>query len=400
MCKYFTLDDFNPAGSRILIRTDLNVPVKDGKIEDKTRIERAVPTIKNLVTRGGRVIIISHFGRPEGREDPKLSLKPLVRTLSEALGGRPIHFVNNCIGEQAIAAAQNLADGDIILLENLRFHKGEENNDLSFAQALATLGDYYVNDAFAASHRSHASIDAITTILPSFAGLLMQSELEALKVALENPNRPILAIVGGSKISTKINLLNNLVTKVNKLIVGGAMANTFLLAHGFKVGKSIVERELTTVVDEIEANARTANCEILLQEDVIVAKELVVGTDTKVVRADEVPNDSMILDAGPKSVLRFIENISQCKTLLWNGPLGAFETPPFDEATILLAKNIAHLTKEGKLLSVAGGGDTVSALNKAGTQDQFTYVSTAGGAFLEWLEGKDLPGIKGLKRVR
>jgi phosphoglycerate kinase len=397
MTAYKTLDDFDPAGRRVLLRVDLNVPMQGGQVTDATRIERAAPTIRELVHRGARVVVLSHFGRPKGRREPSMSLKQLTNPLSEALGGTAVQFADDCIGAAAASVISNLKDGDVTLLENLRFHPGEEANDRDFASALATLGDVYVDDAFAASHRAHASIEAIARLLPAYAGRLMQVELEALSGALENPNRPLVAIVGGSKVSTKLDLLANLVAKVDRLIIGGGMANTFLFARGIDVGASLAERDLAKTARDIEARAHSAGCKILLPDDAVVASGLSAGIETRIVPVSKIPSDLMILDAGPASTARFGDCVADSRTVVWNGPLGAFEIAPFDAATVALARRVAALTEAGQLLSVAGGGDTVAALALAGVQDRFSYVSTAGGAFLEWLEGKDLPGVAVLK---
>jgi phosphoglycerate kinase len=397
MTAYKTLDDFDPAGRRVLLRVDLNVPMQGGQVTDATRIERAAPTIRELAHRGARVVVLSHFGRPKGRREPSMSLKQLTNPLSAALGGTAVQFADDCIGAAAASVISNLKDGDVALLENLRFHPGEEANDRDFASALATLGDVYVDDAFAASHRAHASIEAIAQLLPAYAGRLMQVELEALSGALENPNRPLVAIVGGSKVSTKLDLLANLVAKVDHLIIGGGMANTFLFARGIDVGASLAERDLANTARDIEVRAQNAGCKILLPDDAVVASGLSARIETRIVPVSKIPSDLMILDAGPASTVRFADCVADCRTLVWNGPLGAFEIAPFDAATVALARRVATLTEAGQLLSVAGGGDTVAALALAGVQDRFSYVSTAGGAFLEWLEGKDLPGIAVLK---
>jgi phosphoglycerate kinase len=397
MASYKTLDDFDPRGRRVLLRVDLNVPMRDGQVTDRTRIERAAPTILELARRGARVVVMSHFGRPKGRRDASMSLAPLVGPLSGALEGIPVRFAGDCIGDDAASVTSALGDGEVVLLENLRFHGGEEANDDDFAAALAELGDVYVNDAFAAAHRAHASIEAIARKLPAHAGRLMQAELEALGAALEVPKRPVLAIVGGAKVSTKLDLLGNLVAKVDRLIIGGGMANTFLFARGLDVGASLAERDLSDTATEIEGRARDAGCEILLQDDAVVAGGLAAGVETRVVPVDQVPRDMMILDAGPASAERFANAVAGCRTVVWNGPLGAFEIPPFDAATMALARRVAELTDAGDVLSVAGGGDTVAALAQAGVQERFSYVSTAGGAFLEWMEGKELPGVAALK---
>jgi len=397
MSTYKTLDDFAPKGKRVLLRVDLNVPMRDGKVTDATRIERAAPTITELVERGARVIVMSHFGRPKGKREPSMSLAPLAKPLSEALGGAQVRFADDCVGEAAARVVADLGDGNVALLENLRFHAAEEANDDAFAGALAALGDVYVNDAFAAAHRAHASIGAVARKLPAHAGRLMQAELEALGAALDNPKRPGAAIVGGANVSTKLELQGNLVTRVDRLIIGGGMANTFLFARGLDVGASLAERDLADTAREIEAAAKRAGCEILLQDDAVVAGGLKAGVETRTVPVDQVPSDMMILDAGPASATRFAEAVTACRTVVWNGPLGAFEIPPFDAATTSLARHVAELTDAGEVLSVAGGGDTVAALAQAGVQERFSYVSTAGGAFLEWMEGKELPGVAVLK---
>ena len=396
MVAYKTLDQLDVAGKRVLVRVDLNVPMQDGRVSDATRIERLVPTIDALTKGGARVVLLSHFGRPKGKPAPDASLKQLVAPLSAALGGRPIAFAEDCIGPDAEKVVVGLKDGDVALLENLRFHPGEEINDPNFASALARLGDLYVNDAFSAAHRAHASTEALAHLLPHAAGLLMQAELEALTAALEKPERPVAAIVGGSKVSTKLDLLNSLVGKVDLLIIGGAMANTMLLAQGVEVGKSLVERDMLDTAKAIFAAAAKAGCTIVLPEDAVVAAKLALGQETWTVPMDRVPADLMVLDAGPKTVATIAARLAGVKTLVWNGPVGAFEFPPFDAATNAIAQDVARLVAAGKLLAVAGGGDTVSAMSHAGVIDRLSYVSTAGGAFLEWLEGRELPGVKAL----
>ena len=396
MVAYKTLDQLDVAGKRVLVRVDLNVPMQDGRVSDATRIERLVPTIDALTKGGARVVLLSHFGRPKGKPAPDASLKQLVAPLSAALGGRPIAFAEDCIGPDAEKVVVGLKDGDVALLENLRFHPGEEINDPNFASALARLGDLYVNDAFSAAHRAHASTEALAHLLPHAAGLLMQAELEALTAALEKPERPVAAIVGGSKVSTKLDLLNSLVGKVDLLIIGGAMANTMLLAQGVEVGKSLVERDMLDTAKAIFAAAAKAGCTIVLPEDAVVAAKLAVDQETRTVPMDRVPADLMVLDAGPKTVATIAARLAGVKTLVWNGPVGAFEFPPFDAATNAIAQDVARLVAAGKLLAVAGGGDTVSAMSHAGVIDRLSYVSTAGGAFLEWLEGRELPGVKAL----
>ena len=399
MALFRTLDDLDPNGKRVLVRADLNVPVADGKVTDATRIERLAPTIRELADKGARVVVISHFGRPKDRE-ADLSLRPIVSTLATALDGRKVVFADDCIGTSAQRAVEELHNGEVALLENLRFHKGEEKNDPAFAKALAALADIYVDDAFSAAHRAHASTDAVARLLPAYAGRLMQAELVALDKALENPTRPVAAIVGGAKVSTKLELLDNLVRKVQLLIIGGAMANTPLLAEGKPVGKSLVERDMIETARRLATKAKDAGCELVLPVDVVVAPALKAGVPVATVAADRVPDDQMILDLGPRSIALICEKLAACRTLVWNGPVGAFETKPFDKATTAIAQQVATLTRAGRLVSVAGGGDTVAALLHAGVVDQLTYVSAAGGAFLEWLEGKTLPGIKALETKR
>ncbi len=395
MPRFNTLDDLSVKSKRVLVRADLNVPVKDGKVTDTTRIDRLVPTLAELMGKGARVVVLSHFGRPKGGPDEANSLKHLVPALAKAVG-KPVAFAADCIGPAADAVVAALKDGEIALMENLRFHKGEEANDATFADALAKLGDLYVDDAFSAAHRAHASIDALARKLPAAAGRLMQAELEALSKALDNPERPLMAIVGGAKVSTKLDLLGNLVAKVDVLAIGGGMANTFLVAQGIEIGRSLAERDMAETAREILKKAAERNCRIVLPVDVVVASALKEGVDTRTVAIDFVPEDLMILDVGPKSVAELTKVLGECRTLVWNGPLGAFETRPFDAATVAIARAAAALTKAGKLNSVGGGGDTVAALTAAGVEEQFSYVSTAGGAFLEWLEGKTLPGVAAL----
>jgi len=383
----------------VLLRADLNVPVKDGKVTDATRIERLAPTIEALLGKGARVVVMSHFGRPKG-PDPALSLRPLVEPLSRAIGGRPVHFAPDCVGPEAKRVVDALKPGEAALLENLRFHPEEEKNDPGFAKELAELGDAYVDDAFSAAHRAHASIEALAHLLPAAAGKNMQAELEALGAALEHPERPVIALVGGAKVSTKLDLLKFMTGKVDKLAIGGAMANTFLFAQGKPVGRSLCEQELAETARAILAEAEKRGCEIILPEDAVTAEKLEPGVVTRTVGVNAVPINAMILDIGPDTVARISKALEASKTLVWNGPVGAFETPPFDRATIAIAKKVAELTKAGKLLSVAGGGDTVAALAAAGVTDDLTYVSTAGGAFLEWLEGRELPGVKALESSR
>jgi phosphoglycerate kinase len=393
-----TIDSVDVSGKRVLVRVDLNVPMKNGKVTDATRIERAAPTLAELADKGARVIVLSHFGRPDGKRVVEMSLRPLVEPLSQALG-RPVAFAEDCIGPLAEEAVRALKPGEVLLLENLRFHKEEEKNDKGFIDKLSVLGDVYVNDAFSAAHRAHASTEGLANRLPAAAGRLMQAELEALDKALGNPKRPVCAVVGGAKVSTKLDLLGNLVGKVGKLIIGGGMANTFLQAKGVKIGKSLAEKDLADTAREIMAKAKAANCEILLPVDVVVASEFRAGAPSTVVDAKDCPDDQMILDVGPKSIAIYAKQVAKCATLVWNGPLGAFEIKPFDNGTTALARAVAEQTGAGKLLSVAGGGDTVAALAAAGVEEKLSYVSTAGGAFLEWMEGKTLPGVAALIRA-
>ena len=390
-----TLDGIDVAGKRVLVRLDLNVPVKDGKIGDTTRIERASPTILELAEKGARVIVLSHFDRPNGKIVPHMSLRPISAAMRDVLG-LDVFFADDCIGPVAEDAVGKLEPGQVLLLENTRFHEGEEGNDPAYARALASLADIYVNDAFSAAHRAHASTAGVAAHLPSHAGRLMQRELEALTAALENPERPVCAIVGGSKISTKLELLGNLVAKVDMLVIGGAMANTFLAAGGVNVGRSLQEADMHATAREISALAQEHGCEIVLPVDAVTATEFRENPPVRVVPIDAIPTDAMMLDVGPQTVALLIARLGQFKTLVWNGPLGAFETLPFDAATVALAHAVADATDAGKLRSVAGGGDTVAALRHAGVVDRMSYVSTAGGAFLEWMEGKVLPGILAL----
>jgi phosphoglycerate kinase len=391
-----TLDNLDVAGKRVLLRADLNVPVRDGKISDLTRIERLSPTIKELSEKGAKVIVCSHFDRPRGKRVPEMSLAPMAAALGEVLGRR-VRFVEDCTGPAAEQAVELLGRGDVLVLENTRFYAGEEKNDPVFAAALAKLADIFVNDAFSAAHRAHASTEGVAHLLPSYAGRLMQAELEALDAALGNPVRPVAAIVGGSKVSTKLELLGNLVGRVDVLIIGGAMANTFLSAQGKGVGKSLQEAEMHPTALDILAKAQATGCQVMLPTDAVVAKDLKPNQATRTVSVDAVPADTMILDVGPVSVAALIERLGALKTLIWNGPIGAFETPPFDAGTTALAHAVADATQKAGLRSVAGGGDTVSALRHAGVLDKFSYVSSAGGAFLEWMEGKTLPGVAALE---
>jgi phosphoglycerate kinase len=391
-----TLDKVDVAGKRVLLRADLNVPVRDGKISDLTRIERLSPTIRELSEKGAKVIVCSHFDRPKGKRVPAMSLAPMAAALAEVLG-KKVRFVEDCTGPAAEQAVELLSRGDVLVLENTRFYASEENNDPTFAAALAKLADIFVNDAFSAAHRAHASTEGVAHLLPSYAGRLMQAELEALDAALGNPVRPVAAIVGGAKVSTKLELLGNLVSKVDVLIIGGAMANTFLSAQGKDVGKSLQEAEMHALALDILAKAQAAGCRVVLPSDAIVAREFKPDPATETVSVDAVPPDTMILDIGPVSTAALVQRLPSLKTLVWNGPLGAFETPPFDTATMALAHAVANATQKGALRSVAGGGDTVAALRQAGVLDKMSYVSSAGGAFLEWLEGKTLPGVAALE---
>jgi phosphoglycerate kinase len=397
MPRFRTLDDLDVKGKRVLVRADLNVPMKDGQVTDTSRIDRQAPTIRELSDKGAKVIVLSHFGRPKGKVVPSMSLKPVVPALSKAVG-KSVAFADDCIGEKAKAAVEMLKDGDVLLLENTRFHAGEEANDPEFAKQLASLGDIYVNDAFSAAHRAHASTEGLAHLLPSAAGRSMQAELEHLHKALGDPVHPVMAVVGGAKVSTKIELLNNLISKVDVLVIGGAMANTFLAAEGRNVGKSLCEEDESDTARTIVSAATDAGTVIILPSDVVVAKEFKENARHRTTDVFGVDDDEMILDIGAASVQEFTNRLLTTATLVWNGPLGAFETAPFDKGTVAAAKAVAERTKEGGLVSVAGGGDTVAALNKAGVTDDFTYVSTAGGAFLEWLEGKELPGVAALER--
>jgi phosphoglycerate kinase len=397
MSKPFrTLDDANVVGKRVLLRVDLNVPTENGKVTDKTRIERVASTITEIADKGGKVILLAHFGRPKGGPDEANSLRPVADAVAEVVK-RPVGFATDCMGPVAEAAIAKLKNGDILLLENTRFYKGEEKNDPSIVEGLAKLGDLYVNDAFSAAHRAHASTEGVAHKLPAYAGRAMQAELEALTIALGDPERPVAAIVGGAKVSTKLELLGNLIKKVDVLIIGGGMANTFLFAEGKHIGKSLSEKDMAETARKIMADAKGTNCRIVLPVDATVAKEFKAHAPARVVDVGHVAEDEMILDIGPKSVVAIEEILGQIKTLVWNGPFGAFETPPFEAATFAIAKTVGFLTREGKLKAIAGGGDTVAALNEAGVAGQFTYVSAAGGAFLEWMEGKALPGVEALR---
>ncbi|MCA0405894.1 MAG: phosphoglycerate kinase [Proteobacteria bacterium] len=402
MSAFKTLNDLSAKGKRVLVRVDLNVPMEDGRVTDATRLERILPTLNDISNAGGKVILLAHFGRPKGdtfeeRASEKDSLAPVAKALSTILG-KPIAFAKNCIGAEAEAAVAAMKDGDVLCLENTRFHKAEEKNGADFVASLAKLGDAYVNDAFSAAHRAHASTEGLARALPAYAGRTMEAELNALNAALGAPKRPVMAIVGGAKVSTKLDLLGNLVTKVDCLVIGGGMANTFLAARGVKVGKSLCEHDLADTAREIEAKAKAAGCEILLPSDGLLAKEFKANPPHRAASVNDVAEDEMILDAGPEAAKAVVEKLQTMKTLVWNGPLGAFELAPFDTATVAVAKAAAKLAKSGALIAVAGGGDTVAALNHAGVANEMTYVSTAGGAFLEWMEGKELPGVKALTK--
>lgn len=398
MPAFKTLDDLSDiAGKRVLVRVDLNVPVSDGKVTDATRIERVAPTILELSGKGAKVILLAHFGRPKGAPVADMSLKLIVPAVEEVLD-HAVLFAEDCIGDAAAQAVANMQNGDILLLENTRFHAGEEKNDADFTAALAANGDIYINDAFSAAHRAHASTEGLAHHMPAYAGRTMQAELEALEKGLGNPVRPVVAIVGGAKVSTKIDLLMNLVKRVDALVIGGGMANTFIAARGTSVGKSLCEHDLAETAKQIMIEAASAQCAIVLPVDGVIAREFKANAANEVVDIEAIPADAMMLDVGPKSVAAVNEWIARAHTLVWNGPLGAFEIAPFDAATVSAAKFAAEQTEAGKLVSVAGGGDTVSALNHAGVVDAFTYVSTAGGAFLEWMEGKELPGVAVLTR--
>jgi phosphoglycerate kinase len=395
MPSFRTLDDADLAGKRVLVRVDLNVPMEDGKVSDLTRLERIVPTLTDIADRGGKVIILAHFGRPKG-VDPTQSLKAVVPALADVLK-RPVAFAADCVGEVAEKAVAAIKPGEILVLENTRFHKGEEKNEPDFVKALAANGDIWVADAFSAAHRAHASTEGLGHVLPAYAGRTMQAELEALSKALEKPERPVVAVVGGAKVSTKLDLLGNLSKKVDFLVIGGGMANTFLAAEGKPVGKSLCEHDLVDTARAIVAEAAQNGCRIVLPVDVVCAKEFKANAPHRVCGIDDVATDEMILDIGPKSVEHVVSVLGRAKTLVWNGPFGAFELEPFDNGTVSVAEAAAELTQAGHLVSVAGGGDTVAALNQAGAAERFTYVSTAGGAFLEWLEGKPLPGVDVLR---
>jgi phosphoglycerate kinase len=399
MPAFKTLDELDAKGKRVVVRVDLNVPIENGEVRDATRIERIVPTVKELLDKGAAVILLAHFDRPKGKVVPEMSLKPVAPALEEALG-RPVTFVfTDWHDGKAIAAAKAAKPGQCLLMENTRYHAGEEKNDSGLCNVFASLGDAYVNDAFSAAHRAHASTEGIAELVPAYAGRAMEAELKALESCLERPKRPLVAVVGGAKVSTKLELLGNLSGIANVIVIGGGMANTFLAAQGFRVGKSLCEHDLAATARDILATAKSRSCEILLPVDAVVAKEFKAGSPHRVVAIADVAADDMILDAGPQSVAAIGAAFDKARTLVWNGPLGAFEIEPFDNATNEAARHAAALTKAGKLVSIAGGGDTVAALNQAGVADDFSYISTAGGAFLEWLEGKPLPGVQALRGV-
>ncbi len=393
-----TLDEADVAGKRVLVRVDLNVPMANGVVSDLTRITRVLPTIRELGEKNAKVVLLAHFGRPKGAYEAKSTLEPLATALARELG-RTVGFVEGCIGQKAQTAVNAMAAGDVVLLENTRFHKGETENDQAFVADLAKLGDLYVNDAFSAAHRAHASTEGLARVMPAFAGRAMQAEIDHLSAALSAPERPLAAIVGGAKVSTKLDLLGNLVKRVNVLIIGGGMANTFLFAQGIAVGTSLCEKEMADTARAIMAGARDTGCEIVLPVDAVVASKFEAGAPDETVSIDAVPADKMILDIGPQTVSRIEALLQDVKTLVWNGPFGAFEIPPFDRGTVRVAQAAAALTRAGRLKTIAGGGDTVSALNLAGVGDQLSYLSTAGGAFLEWLEGKSLPGVEALRKA-
>ena len=397
--KFNRIEDLDIDGKVVLTRVDLNVPMENGVVTDTTRIEKIVPTIKAIQAAGGKPVLLAHFDRPKGQRVESMSLKQVVPALEAALG-QPVTFAEEAVGGPAKRAVAAMQPGDVVLLENTRFYPGEEANDPTFAASLAALGQAYVNDAFSAAHRAHASTEGIARLLPSAAGKLMEAELDALNAALGEPQRPVVAVVGGAKVSTKLDLLGNLVEKVDHLVIAGGMANTFLLAKGAEIGKSLAERDMTDTALEILDKAEKAGCQIHLPVDVVVAREFKANADFEILPVEECAPDVMILDAGPATVDAIVGVFEECRTLIWNGPLGAFEIPPFDAATNAAAQAAAKLTREGKLVSVAGGGDTVAALNKAGVADDFTFISTAGGAFLEWMEGKDLPGVAALADAR
>jgi phosphoglycerate kinase len=394
MPAFRTLDDADVAGKRVVIRLDLNVPIENGKVTDATRIERVVPTLKELLDKNAAVIVLAHFDRPKGKVVPEMSLKPVAPALERHLG-RPVKFM---FTDWQSAPKVDVKPGECVLMENTRYHAGEEKNDQAFSKMLAGLGDIFVNDAFSAAHRAHSSTEGIAHAIPAYAGRAMEAELSALQKALENPTRPLIAVVGGAKVSSKLELLGNLSGIANTIVIGGGMANTFLAAQGYAVGKSLCEHDLLGTAKEILADAKSKGCTFLLPTDVVVAKEFKANSPSRTIGITDVDSDDMILDVGAKTVSAINAAFDAAKTVVWNGPLGAFEITPFDAATVACAKHAADLTQDGKLVTVAGGGDTVSALNHAGAADHFTYISTAGGAFLEWLEGKPLPGVKALEK--
>ena len=397
--KFNRIEDLDLNGKVVLTRVDLNVPTENGQVTDTTRIEKIVPTVKAIQEAGGKPVLLAHFDRPKGKRVDSMSLGQIVPALEAALGEK-VTFAEEAIGGPAKRAVAAMHPGDVVLLENTRFYPGEESNDPTFAASLAALGEVYVNDAFSAAHRAHASTEGLARLLPSAAGKLMEAELNALNAALGDAQRPVVAVVGGAKVSTKLDLLSNLIEKVDNLVIGGGMANTFLVAQGIEVGKSLAERDMADTAREIMAKAGRTGCRIHLPVDIVVASEFKANAPSQVLPADQCPADAMILDAGPQTVTEVRAVFEACRTLIWNGPLGAFEIPPFDAATNAAAQEAAKLTREGRLISVAGGGDTVAALNKAGVAGDFTFISTAGGAFLEWMEGKDLPGVAALADAR
>ena len=395
--SFRTLDDIDVAGKTAVVRVDLNVPVENGAVTDVTRIKRIVPTLRELIDKGAKVVLLSHLGRPKGMAAPDLSLEPVASALSAILA-RPVRFVaTDWRDGRASAALEGTAPGDVLLMENTRFHPGEETNDPELAAQFASLGDVYVNDAFSAAHRAHASTEGIAHILPAVAGRAMQAELEALGLVLQDPDRPVFALIGGAKVSTKLDLLVNLVAKVQAIGIGGAMANTFLAAQGYPIGKSVAEGEMLGTARQVIQRAKEAGCAVFLPVDAVVADELRAGVETRTVSVDQVGTNDVILDIGPATVALFEDKLQEVRTLVWNGPLGVFEVPPFGQGTIAVARAVADLAETGRLRAVAGGGDTTAALNQAGVTERFSYVSAAGGAFLEWLEGRPLPGVEALK---
>jgi phosphoglycerate kinase len=395
-----TVDGLDVKGKRVLVRVDFNVPIKDGIVGDTTRIDRVLPTIKQLLAGGAKVIVLSHLGRPKTSTMTDTTLRPIAEKMAELMPGAKVTFINNCVGDEARRGVNALQPGEVALLENLRYNDGEKKNDPDFAKELAALGDIYVNDAFSTAHRAHASVEGITHLLPAYAGLLMMAEIRALDRALEHPARPVMAIAGGAKVSTKIQVLTNLTARMDQLVLAGGMASTFLYAQGVEIGKSLCQPDAVPVVKEIMARAKQNNCEIVLPSDFVVAKEFKAAAEWHICEAGNIPQDEMILDIGPKSVADLKRRFAEMKTLVWNGPVGAFEIEPFGNGTFELMQAAACLVKDGKLVAIAGGGDTVAALNIAGVAEDFTYVSTAGGAFLEWLEGKTLPAVAALAENR